>query len=130
MLTIKVEKKDVSGDFWAKIFNKSLFNYIKAIFSNEKTTLIEDSKSLEIMSSSCDERTSDNIVVELTYKKNIVINFPDLNDKKLIDSIICEIKNFCESSNNLNNYSYLPLNMRNRKDDNKGTSPSGDRDQF
>jgi hypothetical protein len=128
MLTIKVEKKDVDNDFWSKIFNKSLFSHIKSIFFNEKTTLIEDSKSLEIMSSSIDEKMADNIVIELTYKKNIIVNSSDLNDKILIDKIICEIKNFCDSSSAINNYSYLPLNMRNRKDDNKGTSTSGNRD--
>jgi hypothetical protein len=128
MLNIKVEKKDVSSDFWSKIFNKSLFSHIKTIFSHEKITLIEDSKTLEMMSSSVDEKISENVIIELTYKKNIVINHADLNDRNLIDKIICEIKDFCDSSSNMNNYSYLPLNMRNRKDDNKGTSTSGNRD--
>ena len=125
MLIIKLEKNDIKDDATKKIFNKNLFSYIKDLFNKEKINIIEDSKSLELVTSNLDEKI-EKTTIELVYKKTITINNEDIKDKQCLDSIISEIKNFCNQAVEINNYVYLPLNMREKKNANTRTSTTGD----
>lgn len=126
MLIIKLDKKDIKDDATKKIFNKNLFSYIKDLFNKEKINIIEDSKSLELVTSNLDEKT-EKTTIELVYKKTITINNEDIKDRQCLDNVISEIKNFCNQAVEINNYVYLPLNMREKKNANTRTSASGDR---
>lgn len=126
MLIIKLDKKDIKDDATKKIFNKNLFSYIKDLFNKEKINIIEDSKSLELVTSNLDEKT-EKTTIELVYKKTITINNEDIKDRQCLDNVISEIKNFCNQAVEINNYVYLPLNMREKKNANTRTSTSGDR---
>ena len=126
MLIIKLDKKDMKDDAGKKIFSKNLFSYIKDLFNQEKINIIEDSKSLELVTSNLDEKT-EKTTIELVYKKTITINNEDIKDKQCLDRVISEIKNFCNQAVEINNYVYLPLNMREKNNANTRTSTSGDR---
>jgi hypothetical protein len=125
MLVIKLDKKDIKDDATKKIFSKNLFSYIKDLFNQEKINIIDDSKSLELVTSNLDEKT-EKTTIELVYKKTITINNEDIKDKQSLDKVISEIKNFCDQTIQINNYVYLPLNMREKNNANTRTSTSGD----
>jgi hypothetical protein len=125
MLIIKLDKKDIKDDASKKIFSKNLFSYIKDLFNQEKINIIEDSKSLELVTSNLDEKT-EKTTIELVYKKTITINNEDIKDKQCLDRVISEIKNFCNQAVEINNNVYLPLNMREKNNANTRTSTYGD----
>jgi hypothetical protein len=104
-----------------------MFGFIREHFNNEKINIIDDSNSLELITSDIVEKKEDLTTIELTFKKTITINNLDIEDRQEIDRIISEIKNFCNQSVNINNYVYLPLNMREKKNGNNRTSITGDR---
>jgi len=127
MLTIKAIKKDGSEKLISKIFSSKMFGFIREHFNNEKINIIDDSSSLELITSDLVEKKEDLTTIELTFKKTITINNLDIEDRQEIDRIISEIKNFCNQSVNINNYVYLPLNMREKKNGNNRTSSTGNR---
>ncbi len=127
MLTIKAIKKEGSEKLISKIFSSKMFGFIREHFNNEKINIIDDSSSLELITSDLVEKKEDLTTIELTFKKTITINNLDIEDRQEIDRIISEIKNFCNQSVNINNYVYLPLNMREKKNGNNRTSTTGNR---
>jgi len=127
MLMIRAIKKDGSQNLISKIFSSKMFGFIREHFNNEKINIIDDSSSLELITSDLVEKKEDLTTIELTFKKTITINNLDIEDRQEIDRIISEIKNFCNQSVNINNYVYLPLNMREKKNGNNRTSTPGNR---
>jgi len=122
MLNIKVEKKNLGEDFLNKTFGSNILSYIKKLFLNEKISIIDDSKSLELITANNSEVTGEGCTVELTFKKIITINN---SDKQSIDRIVSEVKNFCDQAVKINDYVYVPLNMRENKNVNITTSFTG-----
>jgi len=127
MLMIKAIKKDGSESLISKVFSSKMLGFIREHFNNEKINIIDDSSSLELITSDLVEKKEDLTTIELTFKKTITINNLDIEDRQEIDRIISEIKNFCNQSVNINNYVYLPLNMREKKNGNNRTGITGDR---
>ena len=127
MLIIKVNKKSADENFVKKIFSGNTLSHVKNLFKNEKINIINDSNCLEIIASDILEKNEDKTTIELTFKKTITINNPDIEDRLCLDKIITEIKNFCDQAVNINNYVYLPLNMREKKDADTRTSTTRNR---
>lgn len=127
MLTIRAIKKEGSQNLLSKVFSSKMLGYIREHFNNEKINIIDDSSSLEVITSDFVEKKEDQMVIELTFKKTITINNLDIEDRQELDRIISEIKNFCNQAVNINNYVYLPLNMREKKNGNNRTSSTGNR---
>ena len=118
MLVIKATKKAGSENLFSKIFSSKMFSYIRDHFNDEKINIIDDSNSLELITSDFVEKKEDQMTIELSFKKTITINNFDTEDRQELDQIISEIKNFCDQAVKINNYVYLPLNMRERKNGN------------
>ena len=115
MLMIKVNKKNLKEDTVNKTFGINILSYIKNLFKNEKINIINDSKTLELIASDISEENEDKTTIELTFKKTITINNSDIIDNQSLDRIVSEVKNFCDQAVKINNYVYLPLNMREKK---------------
>ncbi len=81
---------------------------------NSRIKVLSDNSSVEIVSGSSIEETGD-IVVELLIKKRIIINNDDLNDKRILDAYISNIKYFCEQASKIEEVSYIPLHLRKRE---------------
>jgi len=122
MLIIKVDKKDLHENFVKKTFSLNIISYVKDLFKNEKLNIIDDSKSLELITSDFSQKNDGSATIELTFKKVITINNSDTIDNHGLDRIVSEVKNFCDQAVKINNYVYLPLNMREKK--NADTRPS------
>jgi len=115
MLIIKIDKTD--GDSLStKILRSGLVQNIAGLFYNGKISTIDDSKHTELITTSEADIIDGTASIELTFRKTIKISKEDLNDRQSIDRVISEVKDFCEQSSKINNYSYLPLNMRTKKD--------------
>lgn len=127
MLIVKVDKKDFKEEIIKKTFGINILSYIKQSFKNEKINIIEDSKSLELIATNPSEKNEGGTTIEITYKKIITINNSDTIDNQGLDKIVSEVKNFCDQAVNINNYVYLPLNMREKKNADTRTSTSGNR---
>ena len=127
MLTIKVSKKNDDEGIIKNIFTTSTISYIKNLFKKENINIIDDSNSIELITSDLSQKNTDSTTIELTYKKIITINNYNKDDKQSLDKIISEIKNFCDQAVNTNNYVYLPLNMRERKNADTRTSTARNR---
>jgi hypothetical protein len=127
MLLIKVNKKNENENFLKKLFNKNITDYFVSLFKKKKINIIDDSSSLEFIFSDEQKENEDQTIIEITYKKIITINNSELDDKQCLDKTISEIKNFCDQAVNVNNYVYLPLNMREKNNANTRTSPSRNR---
>ena len=127
MLIIKVDKKDFSENIIKKTFESNIASYVKSLFKNDKINIIDDSKTLELITSESSEKNDGNATIELTFKKTITINNLDSIDNQGLDKIVSEVKNFCDQAVKINNYVYLPLNMREKKNGNNRTSITGDR---
>ncbi len=125
MLTIKVNKNN--DGLVKKIFGPTTISHIKDLFKKENINIIDDSKYLELITSDILSKDENSTNIELTFKKTITINNKDIEDKHSLDKIISEIKNFCDQAVNINNYVYLPLNMRERKNADTRTSATGNR---
>jgi hypothetical protein len=127
MLILKVNKKQENENFLKKLFNKSLTDYFISMFKRKKINIIDDSSSLEFIFSDEQKEIEDQTTIEITFKKTITINNSELEDKQCLDKAISEIKNFCDQAVNINNYVYLPLNMREKNNANNRTSLSRNR---
>lgn len=127
MLIIKVDKKDFSENIIKKTFESNIASYVKSLFKNDKINIIDDSKTLELITSESSEKNDGNATIELTFKKTITINNLDSIDNQGLDKIVSEVKNFCDQAVKINNYVYLPLNMRDKKNADTRTSTTGNR---
>jgi hypothetical protein len=127
MLIIKVDKKDISENIIKKTFQLNIASYVKSLFKNDKINIIDDSKTLELITSESSEKNEGNATIELTFKKTITINNLDSIDNHSLDKIVSEVKNFCDQAVKINNYVYLPLNMRDKKNADTRTSTTGNR---
>jgi hypothetical protein len=127
MLIIKVDKKDISENIIKKTFDSNITSYVKSLFKNDKINIINDSKTLELITSESSEKNEGNATIELTFKKTITINNLDSIDNHSLDKIVSEVKNFCDQAVKINNYVYLPLNMRDKKNADTRTSTSRNR---
>ena len=127
MLLIKINKKKENENFLKKLFNKNITDYFVSLFKKKKINIIDDSNSLEFIFSDEQKENEDQTIIEITYKKIITINNSELDDKQCLDNTISEIKNFCDQAVNVNNYVYLPLNMREKNNANTRTSPTRNR---
>lgn len=127
MLIIKVDKKDLQDSFVKKTFGLNIISYVKDLFKNEKLNIIDDSKSLELITSDLSQKNDGSATIELTFKKIITINNSDTIDNQGLDRIVSEVKNFCDQAVKINNYVYLPLNMREKKNADTRTSITGNR---
>lgn len=127
MLIIKVDKKDFSENIIKKTFESNIASYVKSLFKNDKINIIDDSKTLELITSESSEKNDGNATIELTFKKTITINNLDSIDNQSLDKIVSEVKNFCDQAVKINNYVYLPLNMRDKKNADTRTSTSRNR---
>jgi len=127
MLIIKVDKKDLQDSFVKKTFGLNIISYVKDLFKNEKLNIIDDSKSLELITSDLSQKNDGSATIELTFKKVITINNSDTIDNQGLDRIVSEVKNFCDQAVKINNYVYLPLNMREKKNADTRTSIAGNR---
>jgi hypothetical protein len=127
MLIIKVDKKDISENIIKKTFDSNITLYVKSLFKNDKINIIDDSKTLELITSESSEKNEGNATIELTFKKRITINNLDSIDNHSLDKIVSEVKNFCDQAVKINNYVYLPLNMRDKKNADTRTSTTGNR---
>ena len=92
-----------------------------------KINIINDSKTLELITSESSEKNEGNATIELTFKKTITINNLDSIDNHSLDKSVSEVKNFCDQAVKINNYVYLPLNMRDKKNADTRTSTSRNR---
>lgn len=126
MLIVKIIKGNIAADSIKKYIFPSIFKYLKESFRDNKINVIDDSKNIEFISSSCEKKT-DSYTIELTYKKTITINNSGISEKQFADRIISEVKNFCDQSVNTETYMYLPLTMRVHDNADNGTSSARNR---
>jgi hypothetical protein len=113
MLVIKfINKRIKENTILAKTITK-LADLLKKDETLE-LSLIRDSGSVEIVSGNLSSNTSDNndIVVELTIKKSILLKEEDLADKQKLDKLVKEIVHFYEQSADIEELKYLPINYR------------------
>lgn len=127
MLVVKVFKNNKEENKITTLFKSKILEYIKKTFESEKINIIDDSKTFELVSTDSIKESKDSFTVELTFKKTLTINSSDIDDKQNLDKLISEVKNFCDQAVKINNYVYLPLNMRERKNATDRTSITGNR---
>ena len=127
MLVFKVFKKNKQEDTVTNLFKSKVLDYVKKTFESEKINIIDDSKLFELVSTDGAKFNKDSLTIELTFKKTLTINNQDIDDKQNLDKLISEVKNFCDQAVKINNYVYLPLNMRERKNATDRTSITGNR---
>jgi hypothetical protein len=96
-------------------FNKTINNIVSYIFdkfSSGNTRVISDDSCIEVVSGKESLTNSDQIVVELLIRKNIIINNSDFSDRAELDRHITKIKHFCDQAKSIEELKYLPINMR------------------
>lgn len=129
MFSLKINKREIGEESSLKIFGKNITDYIKTKFRNESIVIISDSKQSEIIASSPTDDSGELSTIELTFKKTIVLNSKDLENKNLLDRALSEIRDFCDQSAKINNYEYRLITMRGQKDDVDRTSTTGNSKQ-
>lgn len=95
--------------------NKTINNIINYIFEKvrfEKTRMLSDNSSMEVVAGNEEGGAEDAVVVELIIRKHIVINNSDFEDRDKLDQHIRQIKHFCEQAKSIEDLKYLPINMR------------------
>jgi len=93
----------------AKKTVNNFIKYMKASF-DENIKVVKDSESIEVCSGKVSITEDYNI--ELIVKKVIPINEDILNDRKKLDKVILEIKDFCDNAQNIENFKYKELIRR------------------
>ena len=83
---------------------------------NQNVNIVSDNNSIEMVSGNLDTNNGE-IVTELMFKKTIVLNVDDLNDKQNLDKYVKEIKHFCKQVSSIDELKYLPINFRELKND-------------
>jgi hypothetical protein len=113
MFSVKIfNNKDNRTDMFNKTVN-NVVSYIFDKFSSSNTRVISDDSCIEVVSGSETFTDSDQVMVELLIRKNIIINNSDFNDRAELDRHITKIKHFCEQAKSIEELKYLPINMRN-----------------
>lgn len=74
--------------------------------------MIRDKNSIEMVSGNLSSNSNDDIVIELTIKKSILLKEADLLDKQKLDKLVKEVAHFCEQSAEIKELKYLPINYR------------------
>ena len=98
-------------------FNKTINNIVTYVFDkfdSGNTRVISDDSCIEIVSGKESYTDSDEIVIELLIRKNIIINTSDFDDRAKLDRYITKIKHFCDQAKSIEELQYLPINMRDR----------------
>ncbi len=90
----------------------TIFEYIKRKLNFENSKTISDNNSVELSSGSELQPKNDEIVVELLIRKHIIIKENDFLDNSELDRHLSRIKHFCDSAKNIEDFKYLPINMR------------------
>jgi glycerol dehydrogenase-like iron-containing ADH family enzyme len=77
-------------------------------------SLVRDKNSVEMVSGnlSSNNDNDDDIIVELTIKKQISLKEHELLDRERLDKLVKEIAHFCEQSAEIKELKYLPINFR------------------
>lgn len=117
MLLVKIYNNKENRE---NIFNKTIGNITNFIFNTlsfNKAKIASDSDCIEITSGNNIIETEDNLIVaELLVKKTITIKKSDLSDNQKLDKFISEIKGFCSQAKLIENFEYLPIEIRNNQD--------------
>lgn len=129
MFSLKINKREIGEESSLKIFGKNITDYIKTKFRNESIVIISDSKQSELIASGPTDDSGELSTIELTFKKTIVLNSKDLENKNLLDRALSEIRDFCDQSAKINNYEYRLITMRGQKDDVDRTGTTGNSKQ-
>ena len=115
MFSVKIfSEKNRANLILSKTISK-LSDFLKKEMSRE-VNIVSDSKSIEMVSGNLDTNNGE-IVTELMFKKTIVLNVDDLNDKQNLDKYVKEIKHFCKQVSSIDELKYLPINFRELKND-------------
>lgn len=93
----------------AKKTVNNFIKYMKGSFG-ETIKVVKDSESTEVCSGKVELTEGYNI--ELIVKKVIPINEDILNDRKKLDKVIFEIKDFCDNAQKIENFEYKELIRR------------------
>ncbi len=114
MITVKIlqPKKNRTKSFYD--INDNVASYINNKI-DKKVSMIDDSQSLEIVASDTIKQDLSGSKIELTCKKTIHVDNENIDDKLYLDSILSEIKNFCDKSVLIEKFSYTPIHMRDKK---------------
>jgi hypothetical protein len=92
--------------------DKTINNFItymkSAFFSNSK--IVKNGENLEISSGKVIIPEGSNI--EMVIRKVIPINEEILNDRKKLDKVLVEVRNFCDKAKDLENFEYTELIRR------------------
>jgi hypothetical protein len=86
-------------------------DYISNLHNNN-LKILKSKDNYEIIAGNKNIYDDNNIEVELTFKKTIIINKDLLEDKVELDKKITEIKQFCEKSIEIETHEYIPIIYR------------------
>ena len=89
---------------------QNLSDFLKKEMS-QNINIVSDNNSIEMVSGNLDTNNGE-IVTELMFKKTIILNTDDLNDKQKLDKYVKEIKHFCKQVASIEDLKYLPLHYR------------------
>lgn len=110
MIAVKFFSKYQDNELSKTIENISSFMRENLSLKNIKT--LRSNQESEIVSGVKESFDDENITVELTIKKTIVINKANLGEKHLLDKYVSEIKHFCEQAKEIEEVRYEPLTIR------------------
>ena len=113
MLVIKIVNNKIKENTILKKMILKLSDLLKKDGESE-LSLIRDRTSVEMVSGNLSSSSNDDndIIVELTIKKAIILKEDDLLDKQRLDKLVKEIAHFCEQSAEIKELKYLPINYR------------------
>ena len=89
---------------------QNLSDFLKKEMSQD-INIVSDNNSIEMVSGNLDTNNGE-VVTELMFKKTIILNTDDLNDKQKLDKYVKEIKHFCKQVASIEDLKYLPLHYR------------------
>ena len=89
---------------------QNLSDFLKKEMSQD-INIVSDNNSIEMVSGNLDTNNGE-VVTELMFKKTIILNTDDLNDKQKLDKYVKEIKHFCKQVSSIEDLKYLPLHYR------------------
>jgi hypothetical protein len=110
MFAVKIfSKKRKSNNILERTI-QNLSDFLKKEMSRS-VNIVSDNNSIEMVSGNLDTNNGE-VVTELMFKKTIILNADDLNDKQQLDKYIKEIKHFCKQVASIEDLKYLPINFR------------------
>jgi predicted esterase YcpF (UPF0227 family) len=112
MFSVKIfnDKKNRTSEF-----DKTISNIVSYIFEKlhyDNTRVVSDDSCIEIVSGKEETINSDQVVVELLIRKNILINNSDFKDRAELDRYLTKIRHFCDQAKEIEELQYIPINMR------------------